>query len=215
MFKKQWKRWVIIGSVVVALVAGTVGIVSAADGPDGPLGPGMFGRWFGARERHDELLAEELDVSVAELEAAREAARAEALELALEEERITAEQYEKMQTMAALRPYLNPQALMAEALGVEEEELADQPLNEWLDELDLDREELRERMKDARDDAIEEAVADGVITEEEAEEITERMPGLRGLRRRQGGFGRRGGMRGGFGGRRGCPENAPSEDGGF
>ncbi len=210
MFKGHWKRWLIIGSVVLALTVGTVGIVSAHGGPDGG--------WFGRRDNHDELLADELDITVEELAAARDATRAKALDQALENGDITEEQYEAMQTMAALRPYLNPQALMAEALGVDEDELADKPIHEWIEELELDRATLIDRLEDTHEAALDQAIADGTITEDEADDLEDRFFGMRlrgWLRTRPGGFGGRGrfggrgGMRGGFGDMLGHPENGP------
>ena len=184
MFKKRWTRWLIVGLSIVLLAGGTVGVVSAHGGPGG---------WFGRGGNRDELLAEELDVTVEELQAAREAAKNAALDQALEEGAITDEQYEQIQTRMALRAYLDPQALMAEALGVDVGELANKPLNEWLEELDLDRETVMDRMQDARDAAFDQAIADGVITEEEADELKDRDCGPRGgFGIRPGGFGGRG-----------------------
>ncbi len=210
MFKGHWKRWLIVGSAVIVLVGTTVGVVSAHGGPGKP------GGWFGSGDNRDALLAEELNITVDELTAAREAARAKALEQALEEGKITEEQYEQMQTMAALRPYLDPQALMAEVLGVSVDELSEKTPEEWMEELDLDRETLRERMTEAREAALDQAIADGVITEEEAEELEERMSGPRGgFRMQPGGPGRGGrGMRRSPGGE-GLPEDAPLEDSDF
>ena len=58
MFKKRWTRWLIVGLSIVLLAGGTVGVVSAHGGPGG---------WFGRGGNRDELLAEELDVTVEEL----------------------------------------------------------------------------------------------------------------------------------------------------
>jgi transcriptional regulator with XRE-family HTH domain len=210
MFKRHWKRWLIIGSAVIVLVGTTVGIVSAHGGPGKP------GGWFGTGDHRDELLAEELDITVDELQAAREAAQAKALEQALEEGKITEEQYEQIQTMAALRPYLDPQTLMADVLGVSVEELSEKTPEEWMEELDLDRETLRERMTEAREAALDQAIADGVITEEEAEDLKERMPGPRGgFEMRPGGPGRGGRGMPRCPGREGLREEAPLEDSDF
>jgi len=185
MFEKKWTRWLVVGLAAALLIGGTVGVVSAHGGPDGG--------WSGRRGNHDELLAEELDITVDELTAAREAAQAKALEQALDDGVITEEQYENVQTRMALQAYLDPQALMAEALGVDADELSDKTLDEWMEDLDLDRETLMERMEAARESAIDQAIADGVITEEEADDLKDQDCGPRsGFGMRPGGFGGRG-----------------------
>jgi hypothetical protein len=87
-------------------------------------------------------------------------------------------------------------------------------LSDLLSEKGLDAVTVRERVQAAREAALEQAVADGVITQEQADQMSERMPpggpGMRGFDR--------GNMpmpedfegKGGFGGRR--PGN-PGDDG--
>ncbi len=192
MFKgRQWMRWLAAAAVVAALSAGAVGVVSAHGGP-GWLGRGGIDR--------QALLAEELGITVEKLQSAQEAARARALEQALEQGLITQEQYDRMQLHALLQPYLDKQALLAAALGVEPEALGAKPLQTWLEELDLDRAALQERLQAAYEAALAQAVKDGVITQEQADTLKDEAilgPG-RGMRpfmgpRGRGGFGMRGG----------------------
>ncbi|MGC9397809.1 MAG: hypothetical protein ACP5HM_01590 [Anaerolineae bacterium] len=208
MLKKTWIRGLVVGLAVVLLIGGTAGVVSAYGGP----GDGWFG--FGRREDYDALLAEELDVTVEELQAAREAAHEQVLEQALEDGVITEEQYENAQMRMALRPYLDPQALMAEALGVSEDELAEKTLAEWMEELELDRETLIDRLEDAYEAALDQAVADGIITEDEVDDLEDRFFGLR-LRGRGVPFQREPGMHGFPRRGHGLDENAPLDDSGF
>jgi len=173
---KHWKRWLVAGLAVATLTAGglalTAGVVSAHGGG------GWFGR--GGKGNDGTLLAEELGITVDELKAAREAARDKALEQALEDGTITQEQYDQLQVRKALQPYLDQKTMLAEALGVTVEELEETPLPDLMEELDIDRETLRENTQAAREAAIQQAIADGVITQEQADALEDRtFPGQR------------------------------------
>lgn len=167
MHKKRWRtRWLIVVLVVGALLVGAVGVVSAHGGPPG---------WWGGKGiDRDALLAEELGITVERLQAAREAARARALQQALEQGLITQEQYDQLQLQALVAPYLEPQKLMAAALGIEPAQLAEKSLQQWLDELDLDRATLQERLRTAYEAALAQAVKDGVITQEQADTLKDK-----------------------------------------
>jgi hypothetical protein len=192
---------------VVALVGGmlalTAGVVSAHGGG------GWFGRLGGDQ---DALVAEELGITVEKLEAAREAARTRALDQALADGQITQEQYDEYHTHEALQPYLDREALTAAALGISVDQLGEQSLSEWLDELGLDREAFQTKLQEVHSAAVQQAVSDGAITQEQADALSDTMPfGGRGGGLRGG----RGGMRGG--GMRGSGEcdGEPLEDSGF
>lgn len=202
------KLWMSIG-VAAALVA-TLALAQTA-AAHGGLG-------FGGRGGDDgELLADKLGISVEELKEARQAVAAERLEQALADGRIDEEQAALMRAGMALRGAIDPQALMAEALGlsVEELEQARQDgtrMRELIESSGLERDELRERLEAAREAAVVQAVADGVITQEQADLLDER--GMRG--RLGGGHGRFGGPRGHRGpggsfGERGAEGAAPLE----
>jgi hypothetical protein len=158
----------------------------------GPLeGPGMFG---GQIDRQA-LLAEALGITVEELRAAQEQANIAAVQQAVDKGLITQEEADAMLSRIKLRSYLDREALMAQALGITEEELQaaraeGKPLGVLIYELQLDPATVRTQMRTAYEEAIAQAVTDGVITQEQADQI------LQGP-----GFGP--GGRGGFGGRGG------------
>lgn len=166
MFKgRSWRRGIAVAVAVLALAGVTVGVVSAHGG-GGWLGRGGVDR--------EALLAEELGITVDRLQEAQEAARVQALEQALEQGLITQEQYDQMQLRLLVEPYFDRQVLLAQALGIEPNALAEKSLAEWLEELDLDRQTLTERLEDAYGAALEQAVADGVITQEQADTLLDK-----------------------------------------
>jgi hypothetical protein len=185
MVKKLGKgRLVALLVVVAGALALSVGVVSAHGG-------GWFG---GLGGDHDALLADELGITVEELDGAREAARSRAMDQALADGLITEEQYADFQVRDALQPYLDRDALVAAALGISVDDLSSQSLSAWLDELGLDRETYQANLQAAHDAAIQKAVSDGAITQEQADSLSDTMP--------FGGFGGFGGHRGGPGGMR-------------
>ncbi len=200
MFKGNWKRWLGAGIAVFVLSVGVVGVVSAHGG----------GGWFGGgRGNGDALLAEELGITVEELQAAQEAARTRALEQALADGDITQEQYDAIKIRQALAPYLEPRALLAAALDVSVDELDTKSLSEWLDEKGLDRTTLRTQLKAAHAEALAQAVADGVITQEQADAFNAGAMG-----RLLGGRGKPGMMHPGMRGRGGLNDGFMPGDGG-
>ena len=207
---------------------------------------GMDGKWFGkvkdlrfrgrggvpdAEDKIDEnaLLADALSITPEELQAAREQANQAALEQAIAEGLITQEQADEMaarkQTDEALQSYLGRDVLLAEALDMTAEELQaaydeGKSLSDLLSEKGLDATAVREKVQAAHEAALARAVADGVITQEQADELTERGVGMRGLGDRgmmpdRGGFPGKGRLhgRGGFEGQRpGSPDTSGTDD---
>lgn len=182
-------------------------------------GLGGFGGHGGApnvQNKIDEnaLLAKALGITTEELQAAREQANQAALEQAVAEGLITQEQADEMaarkQTAEALQSYLGRDVLLAKALGMTVEELQaayddGKSLSDLLSERGLDAVTVRENMQAAHETALAQAVEDGVITQEQADEMSDRMlmggPGMRGFGGRghapgPGGFGGRGGFEG-------------------
>lgn len=193
-------------------------------GDDSP-GPRMGrGDWMKPhREQMDEAVAEALGISVEELEAARdegktiydialeqgvefadvqaaiEAARQEAIEQALADGKITEEmaeriieRMEQMPPAGWMQPYHDQmQEAVAESLGISVEELEaartaraeGQPPAEIAEELGVSFDEFRQAMRDAHEEIVEQAVADGVLTPEQAERMSQgqgqgRRPGF-------------------------------------
>jgi hypothetical protein len=165
---------------------------------------------------YDVFLAEALDISVDQLQSAREQARAAMLDEAVARGTITEAQVALMEARAALREYIDEQALLAEALGITAAELeaareVEKPLSVLIYELGLEPAEVRENMQAAYEKAVQQAVDEGVITAEQAEQF--QNDGFRmdrfGGRRGHGEFHR------GFGGRAvpGSPVAPPAESG--
>jgi hypothetical protein len=157
---------------------------------------------------YDALLAAELGISVEELEAAEDEARASALDAAVAEGLLTQEQADLIEAREALREYVDREAILAEALGMTAEELEaakaeGQSLSDIIEAQGLDAETVRAEMQAGYEAAVEQAVTDGVITREQADAILSGDgfggPGF--------GFGGRG--RHGFGGPRGDFDSAP------
>lgn len=128
---------------------------------------------------YEGLLAAELGVTVDELQVAREAAFAAAVNQALDEGLITDEQAQLALAASQLRGFIEPKALLAEGLGMTIEELeAAQTLGTRLPELieqqGLDYATVRDNLIAARAAAIEDAVVQGIVTREQAELLLER-----------------------------------------
>ena len=184
---------------VVALV--TTGVVSASDtvasdpvpitqGPPHPGGGPRRG--FGLRGStidHQALLADELEITVEELKAAQVQAREAAIEQAINEGLITEEQAEQMRTRRALQSYLDRHALLVEALDMTPEELQDafadgETVQTLMEAKGLDVETVQDRVEAAFEAALTQAVTDGVITQEQADEMS--MDGKPGFGLREG-----------------------------
>jgi hypothetical protein len=170
-------------------------------------GNGMFGHgfgfglgFFGAELDHDTYLAEALDITVEELDAARLAAHEAALADAVAEGTITEEQAELMTAHLLVKDAIDFQALRAGVLGltVDEFEAAianGTTLAELVDQAGLTATEYQTAVSDAYQSALADLVADGVITQEQADQLT--LSGFGTCGAGMGGFGR--GMGHGFG----------------
>jgi len=123
------------------------------------------------------LLASALGITADELQAARETANQAAIEQAIAEGLITQEQADAIQARKTLMTYLNRETLLAKALGMTVEELqaahADgETLTTLMSEKGLDAAAVRERLQTAYAEALAQAVEDGVITQEQADEMS-------------------------------------------
>lgn len=142
---------------------------------------------------HSALLAEALGIEVEELQAAQERAHEAALEQAVEDGLISEEALELMKARQALRDYLDPQEMLAQALGIDIDQLEayreeGKPMSEILDELGLTPTEVREAHQAAFEKALQDAVDDGAITQDQADLFQSSPFGAK-----RGGFFRRGG----------------------
>lgn len=140
---------------------------------------GRFG--FRTGFDYDAYIAEELGVSVEELQAARQAAHEAALDQAVEEGLISAEQADLILAGQALKQYIDPQEILSQALGIDVADLeAAREAGENLQDLfgDMEPEEIREALQAAYQEAVEQAIEDGVISAEQAEQLQdEGFPG--------------------------------------
>ena len=171
-----------------------------------------FGADLFNKEELDAALAVELGITVDELNAAREAAKATLLRQAVDEGKLTQEQvdqilaggFKPMDFMRTLREEYFPQGTMqsitAETLGMTVEELESahaegKRLPEIAEEQGVDVTAVAEAVKAAFEEAVAQAVADGVITQEQADQLLSRGGNFRDGGPRQGG--KPGGPRGG------------------
>jgi len=220
--RKMWLILPLIGGLVVALALGVMAFTPgvAANISQSPLleeddtdetfpwkgGFGGFrgfmrgGRFgFGTSFDYDAFIAEELGVSDSELQAARQAAQEAALDQAVAEGIISAEQAELIKAGQALRQYIDHQEILNQALGIDAADLEaaredGKSLPYLFGELGLEPEEIQAALQSAYEDAIQEAVDDGVITDSQAEQLQENGFGGRGFGMRGFGFHGHGGF---------------------
>lgn len=125
---------------------------------------------------HDEYLAEALGITVEELAAARRQAMAAYLADAVTAGNITQEQADLALAKYALRDVIDQKALLAEALGMTEEELQaalddGQSLPDLMAAQGMDADTLQTNVQAAYEAAVARAVADGVITQAQADAV--------------------------------------------
>lgn len=211
--RKKWITIPIIGALVVAIALGVMAFTpsNAANiqgqevPPDESLPwKGGFGRdgrlGFGTSFDYDAYLAEALGVSVADLQAARQAAHDAALEQAVAEGLITPERAELIKARQALMQYIDHQEILSQALGIDVADLEaarqeGKPLLYLFGELGLEPADIKSALQSAYEDAVQQAVDDGVITDSQAEMLQEYGFGSRETGMRRGGFHRQGGFR--------------------
>jgi len=126
----------------------------------------------------ESLLAEALGISVDELTAARESAKAAAIEQAITDGKITEEQAALMEARQALQNYIEKDELVAKALGISAEELQaaqedGKRIPDLLVELGLDQETYEANLQAAHEEMLQLAVEDGVLTQEQADLLSE------------------------------------------
>lgn len=172
-------RWTVVGGLIGATaLAGTFALAFPAQAAE--LSSGLRGLGIG-RGMVDwwALLAEELGISVDQLEQAVAAANEAAIDQLVDEGVLTAEEADLARAAAALREYLDHTALVAGALGMSQSELEaaiaeGSRLPDLLEEQGLDRSAYIENLQAARAEAIQQAVEDGVISQAQADELQSR-----------------------------------------
>lgn len=112
-------------------------------------------------------LAEQLGITLNNLQSAREAALETNLTLAVEEGILTEAQVEDRLARYRVQCYTDPAALLAEALDISLEDLDRYPVAIWIAKRRLTWRALNARLVAARRDALEQAADDGVITPEQ------------------------------------------------
>jgi hypothetical protein len=167
-----------------------------------------------------------LDITVEDLQTAREVANEAAIAQAIEKGIITQEQADQMLARKDLMSYLGRDALLAKALGMKVEDLQaayaeGKSLTDLMAEKGLDAATVREKLQAVYAEAIAQAVEDGVITQEQADEMLSGRglgfpgfgPGM--MRGDSGRFPGHGGFRGrgGFDGQRPCPPDDEESSG--
>ncbi len=164
------------------------------------------------------LLAEALGITVEKLQAARETANQAAIEQAIAKGLITQEQADAMLARKTLMSYLDRDTLLAKALGMSLEDLQaayanGETLSTLMRARGLDAATVREKLQAAYTEALAQAVKDGVITQEQADEMSQNgrgfgmMPGMGMPFEGRGGGCGRGGHRG-----RGIPVPPDTDD---
>jgi hypothetical protein len=175
-------------------------------GFDSHHGHGCHG--FGDSIDQDALLAEALNISVEELEAAKQEANEAALAEMVAAGYLTEAQVDLMNAQRALKDAIDRQALLAEVLGISQAELEEALTNRevmatLIEDSGMTVAEFNEAMQAAYLAAVEQAVQDGVITAEQYQAlqnagVANQLFGGHGF---GGGHGRGGhGRPGGFGG---------------
>ncbi len=136
----------------------------------------LLGDWLGENNAMDmeALLADELGISVEELQAARSEAAEASLQAAIDSGDITQEQADLMRARQALMGTIDRGALEAQALGMTVEELQaareeGKFIPELIEEQGLTQEEFQEAVQAAYEQMVDQAVADGVITQAQAD----------------------------------------------
>ena len=204
------KRFLFVTGTFLFLAAAAAGVHTAS--ANGPWG-GHMGLRGGSPAQNETDMAEALGTTVDKLRAAQDKVFSDQLAAAVKDGRLTQEKADLMIAGQKLARSMDPQAMMAEAMGVSADDLqkaqADgKDLRDLVEAKGLDRAKMKDAMLAAHEAAIAKAVKDGVITQAQADQLKEAQGG------RMRHFGGMGGMRG-FGRMGGCQHGmdkaAPNE----
>ncbi len=185
---KKWTKTILISMLAVLVMAiGAIGVFAQTN--DAPTaestdvdafhghGRGGFPGGHGEGEELQTELADALGITVEQLQAAQQEARAARIGQLVEDGVLTLDQANLMLAMDALKGYLDRDALMADVLGLTVEEFQaareDGSLHDLL--ANITPAELQEKTQSAFEAALQQAVDDKVITADQADLIRENM----------------------------------------
>ncbi len=141
-------------------------------------GPGKNQRraWCRPEITRETFLAQALGISEEQLHAAQREASLAWIDYLVSEGRLDETKADLWRARVLVRPYLDPQALVAQALGLSVEEVQQacaegKTLADLLEQQGMDRRTFVQALQQAADEALQQAVADGVITEEQADAL--------------------------------------------
>lgn len=189
--KNRWTKTILVGVLVVMVIAVGAIVVFAQGGGSAPaddVTPAPLPRdhWrghYGDFGYQQQDLADELGITVEQLEAAQREAKMKQIERAVDEGYLTVDQGNLMLAMVSLKDSIDQHALLAAALDLDvadlEAAVEDGTLHELL--ADVTPQELRDGMQEAFDAALQDAVDNLVITEEQAELVRDHLGGGFGM----------------------------------
>lgn len=175
---------------------------------------------------YNALLAQALNISVDQLNTARQKAESTLLDQAVANGTLTQAQADLIKARQALQSYIDPNKLLAQALGITTEKLQSYrnqgtSLSQILSQVGKTAIEVRDAEQAAYKNAIQQAVTDKVITQAQADQVLAQGykglggfdlgPGFGGFEGHgRGGHGFRGFDKGGFGSPNQAPNTTPN-----
>ncbi len=178
------KRTLILTGAFLFLAAGAAGLRTAS--AHGPWGGGRaFGFHGGSMAERESAMAEALGTTVDKLRAAQDKVFQDRLAKAVEAGQVTQEKADLMLAGRKLSRAIDPQSVMADALGMSAAEFQKavedgQSPMELAEAKDMDRDAMLAALQKAQEAALAKAVAGGVITQAQADQLKAAQEGSRG-----------------------------------
>lgn len=187
----MWKKigLTALAILVAGLLAGLSGWVSRARAAEDIPIPvtarwGLYGVGWCARYLQEKRMADALGITVEQYRAAQMEAAKAALQQALNQGRITEQQYQdRLAWLQVKYNYLQPEQLIAQALGIQVEDVytaceTGQTLQDLLSQHGLDILTFRQKLEDAATQQVLKALQDGVVTQEQLARVASWGMGL-------------------------------------